>query len=81
MGISYFFKAPEPDFYISAEIFSGLTLENYRHVFETQNLGQNILSTLGLACISTVIGILFATFAAYIFSRYKFRGKGFLSDL
>lgn len=59
------------------KFFSGLTLENYRHVFETQNLGQNILSTLGLACISTVIGILFATFAAYIFSRYKFRGKGF----
>ena len=37
------------------KFFSGLTLENYRHVFETQNLGQNILSTLGLACIATVI--------------------------
>lgn len=59
------------------KIFSKLTLENYQYVFESQHLGNNILITLGLAGLTTIVGILFATFAAYIFSRYSFHGKGF----
>lgn len=76
-GVVTSFKPQSQIFVYPPKIFSGFTLENYQYVFESQHLGKHILTTLGLAGITTILGILFATFAAYIFSRYNFRGKVF----
>lgn len=76
-GVVTSFKPQSQIFVYPPKIFSGFTLENYQYVFESQHLGRHILTTLGLAGITTILGILFATFAAYIFSRYNFRGKVF----
>ncbi len=77
-GVITSLKPQNQIFVYPPKIFSGFSLENYQYVFEKQHLGENILVTLGLAGVTTIIGILIATFAAYIFSRYSFRGKGFL---
>lgn len=77
-GIITSLKAKSQIFTYPPQIFSGFTLENYQYVFEKQHLGRYITITMGLAGLTTILGILFATFAAYTFSRYKFRGKGFL---
>lgn len=76
-GVITSLKPQSQIFIYPPKIFSGFTLENYQYVFENQHLGRHILTTLGLAGLTTVVGILFATFAAYIFSRYDFRGRGF----
>ena len=76
-GLLTSLKPQDEIFTYPPKIFGSLTLENYQWVFEKQNLGMSILVTLGLAACSTVLGVLFATFAAYIFSRYSFTGKGF----
>ncbi len=76
-GLLTSLKPQDEIFTYPLKIFGSLTLENYQWVFEKQNLGMSILVTLGLAACSTVLGVLFATFAAYIFSRYSFTGKGF----
>ena len=74
-GLLTSLKPQDEIFTYPPKIFGSLTLENYQWVFEKQNLGMSILVTLGLAACSTVLGVLFATFAAYIFSRYSFTGK------
>ena len=76
-GLLTSLKSQDEIFTYPPKLFGSLTLENYQWVFEKQNLGMSILVTLGLAACSTVLGVLFATFAAYIFSRYSFTGKGF----
>ena len=76
-GVVTSFKPQSQIFVYPPKIFSGFTLENYQYVFESQHLGKHILTTLGLAGMTTILGILFATFGAYIFSRYNFHGKVF----
>lgn len=70
-------KSEEEIFVYPPKLFSGFTLENYKFAFGSNHLGQHVLITLGLAVCTTILGVLFATFAAYIFSRYSFRGKAF----
>lgn len=76
-GLITSFKPQSEIFKYPPKFFTGLTLENYIQAFQREGLGRYLVTTIALAVISTVIGILFATFAAYIFSRYSFRGKLF----
>lgn len=76
-GLITSFKPQSKIFLYPPQIFSELTLDNYIQAFQREGLGRHLVSTVGLAVTSTVIGILFATFAAYIFSRYNFRGRTF----
>lgn len=54
------------------------TLQNYREVLDSYNLGTAFLNSLMIAIPSTVIPIAIACFAAYAFSWMKFPGRNVL---
>ena len=54
------------------------TLENYRAVLRTSDLGQSFINSLTIAIPSTVLTILIAAFAAYAFAWMRFPGRSFL---
>lgn len=58
-----------------------LTLEHYEYSFGAQNLfkfvGNSFLIAAGVTCIGGIASAL----CAYVFSRYKFKGKGFFTAL
>ncbi len=54
------------------------TVENYVHTLEANNMGRSFINSLVIAVPSTIIPILFASFAAYAFSWMKFPGKNIL---
>lgn len=53
------------------------TLVNYIYAFTTQKLPRHILNTIIVATVATALGVIFATLAAFVFSRYQFKGKNF----
>ncbi len=58
--------------------YTGLTFENYKHVFEQIPLSGYFLNSLIVASVTTVGQVLFASLAGYAFARFKFRGRDFL---
>jgi alpha-glucoside transport system permease protein len=51
------------------------TLENYRRVLGTYNMGRSFLNSLVIAIPATIIPILVASYAAYAFAWMRFRGR------
>jgi multiple sugar transport system permease protein len=51
------------------------SLENYRTVFSTDLFTSALRNSIGIAIISTLIGVVLATFAAYAIARLDFPGK------
>ena len=54
------------------------SLENYRLVFKTSLFTSALRNSIGIALISTIIGVVVATFAAYAIARLDFPGKRFI---
>jgi multiple sugar transport system permease protein/sn-glycerol 3-phosphate transport system permease protein len=64
------------DAYYAGEI--GFTLENYGRAIGQYNFARYLLNSLLVSGLVTVLGISFATMAAFAFARYSFRGGDFL---
>jgi len=56
----------------------GFTLDNYARAVGQYNFARYLLNSLIVSGLVTLIGITFATMAAYAFARYSFRGGNFL---
>lgn len=54
------------------------TLENYFNVLETTTIGRFMFNSLILAGVSSVIRLITASFAAFAFSFYEFKGRNAL---
>jgi alpha-glucoside transport system permease protein len=54
------------------------TLQNYKDVLDTSNLGTSFLNSLTIAIPATVIPITIAAFAAYAFAWMQFPGRNLL---
>jgi len=57
------------------------TLSNYVYAFTTHKLPRYIINTMIVSLGATLLGTIFSTLAAFVFSRYKFKGKGFFEVL
>ncbi|MDD2647501.1 MAG: sugar ABC transporter permease [Eubacteriales bacterium] len=55
--------------------FGGFSLIQFKKLFEDTNYKYWFFNTFKIACANTVISVLCTTVAAYIFSRFRFRGK------
>lgn len=55
--------------------YTGLTVENYKNVFEQLPLARYFLNSLIVAVITTVGQVIFASMAGYAFARLKFFGR------
>jgi multiple sugar transport system permease protein len=51
------------------------TVQNYKDVFRNDDFLRALGNSFGIAIISTIIAIIFATLAAYAIARLEFRGK------
>jgi multiple sugar transport system permease protein len=51
------------------------TLDNYKSILKNHDFLHALLNSFGIAIISTVLAVIFATFAAYAIARLEFRGK------
>ncbi|BCJ37618.1 sugar ABC transporter permease [Actinocatenispora thailandica] len=51
------------------------TFENYINIFKVGSFGRPLINSIGIAVISTLIAIVFGTFAAYAIARLQFPGK------
>jgi multiple sugar transport system permease protein len=54
------------------------TLENYRGIFKTSEFTRALVNSIGIALISTLIAVVFASMAAYAVARLRFPGKNLL---
>ena len=54
------------------------TLDNYWNVMETTTIGRFMLNSLSLAGASSVIRLITASFAAFAFAFYEFKGRNLL---
>lgn len=57
------------------------TLGNYIHVLGNPNLLGSVCNSLVVATSAAVLAVILTCLAGYAFSRYDFRGKGFLLSL
>lgn len=62
--------------YYAGEV--GFTLDNYGRAVGQYNFARYLLNSLIVSGLVTLLGITFATMAAYAFARYSFRGSNFL---
>jgi multiple sugar transport system permease protein len=51
------------------------TLQNYKDVLQNSDFLHALFNSFGIAIISTLLAIIFATLAAYAIARLEFRGK------
>jgi multiple sugar transport system permease protein len=54
------------------------TFENYVNIFQVGGFLRPLINSIGIAVISTVIAIVFGTFAAYAIARLQFPGKSLM---
>lgn len=54
------------------------TLANYENVLETTTIGRFMINSLIVAGVSSVIRLIVASFAAFAFSFYEFKGRNVL---
>jgi multiple sugar transport system permease protein/sn-glycerol 3-phosphate transport system permease protein len=62
-------------YYAGATVF---TLDNYARAVGQYNFARYLLNSIIVSGMVTVLGITFATMAAYAFARFTFRGGNFL---
>ncbi len=63
-----------PEFSFIPEVFS---LNSYRYIFETFDLGRYFLNTIVICGLSTMIAVFFALLCGYAFAKGRFVGKNF----
>jgi trehalose/maltose transport system permease protein len=51
------------------------TLQNYKDVLQNSDFLHALINSFGIAIISTLLAVIFATLAAYAIARLEFRGK------
>ena len=51
------------------------TIQNYKDILANPDFTRALINSFGIALISTVLAVIFATFAAYAIARLDFRGK------
>jgi multiple sugar transport system permease protein len=54
---------------------SSWSFENYKGIFEQDVFNRALVNSIGIALISTVIAVIFASMAAYAIARLEFPGK------
>ena len=59
-------------------LFSELTLENYKNVFNSMGLTQKFENSVIIASVSSLVALITGVPAAYVLSRFKFKGNRFL---
>ncbi|MPQ97417.1 ABC transporter permease subunit [Modestobacter sp. I12A-02628] len=55
-----------------------VTLQNYSDVFSRANMGEAFVNSVAITVPATIIPILIAAFAAYVFTFMQFKGRDFL---
>jgi multiple sugar transport system permease protein len=51
------------------------TIQNYKDIIANPDFTRALLNSFGISLISTVLAVIFATFAAYAIARLDFKGK------
>ena len=64
-------------FYV-ANVPPSFSLDNYREVLASENVGQSFVNTFTVTIPATIIPIMIAAFAAYAFAWMEFPGRQFL---
>jgi arabinogalactan oligomer/maltooligosaccharide transport system permease protein len=59
----------------NSNLFTNMSLYNYRQLFSTSVFGQQILNTLIVGVVTAVGTVLMGAAAAYAFSRFRFKGR------
>jgi multiple sugar transport system permease protein len=72
------FKEPELTFAIPPVWTFKPTLQNYNEVLGSTNFGKYFMNSIVIALTATGIALMLGTFAAYGFSRFRFRGHFWL---
>jgi spermidine/putrescine transport system permease protein len=62
-------------------VFNRFTLENYRTLFENEELTLALKNSLIVASFSTVVSVIFGTLIALALTRFRFRGRSSLNLL
>ncbi len=57
------------------------TIQNYKDILSNPDFGHALFNSFGIAIISTVLAVIFATLAAYAIARLEFRGKRLVLSL
>ena len=57
------------------------TVQNYIDIVQNPDFTRALLNSFGIALISTLLAVIFATFAAYAIARLEFRGKRLVLSL
>ncbi len=57
------------------------TLQNYRDILDNPDFKDALINSFGIAMISTVLAVIFATLAAYAIARLDFKGKRIVLSL
>jgi multiple sugar transport system permease protein len=57
------------------------TFQNYKDIVSNPDFTRSLLNSFGIALISTVLAVIFATFAAYAIARLEFKGKRLVLSL
>jgi multiple sugar transport system permease protein len=57
------------------------TLQNYRDILDNPDFLDALRNSFGIAAISTVLSVIFATLAAYAIARLEFKGKRLVLSL
>jgi len=77
--VSTSFKVPQEVFGIPPRIIpANPTWENYRYLFQEQNLLRIVWNTFFVAGASTTLRLFFCSLAGFAFAKYKFPGRGVL---
>ena len=62
-------------------IWNEFSLDGWAHPFDWPGLGDAVLTSLGVAVISTVIATIIGTMMGLALTRYSFRGRGALNGV
>ena len=57
------------------------TIDNYSAIFDNPDFRQALINSFGISLISTLLSVIFATFAAYAIARLEFKGKRLVLSL
>jgi len=71
----------DPSVYYAVETPPSFSLDNYRTILASDNMGQAFINTLTVTIPATIIPILIAAFAAYALAWMDFAGRGLMIAL
>jgi len=66
---------PDPEIGTGSLIPSHWAFDNYARMWSTVNLGRGLANSLVICGISSTVAVVFAVGAAYVLSRFDFRGR------